>query len=131
MLAKCGQLTAAAVGLWILCVAPAWSLGGRDGLVGLTVAGLLCLVPGWLVFFAASRCSDTTKMALVALGGTGLRLVFVLIGALVVRDNFPNLGFREFVVWLLVFYLAMLLVETLLAIRMSAAGASRSRVDGV
>jgi len=60
-----------------------------------------------------------------------LRLLFVLVGAVVVRDLRPHLGFREFMIWLLVLYLATLLVETLLAVRMSASGTSRSRTSGV
>lgn len=128
---RCVQLTAAAAGLWLLLAAPAWSLAGYDGLEGLTYAALLCLVPGLIVFVAASRSADATKMALIALGGTGLRLFFVLVGALVLRDVRPNLGFREFTVWLLAYYIGMLFVETLLAVRMSASGASRSRVGGV
>lgn len=105
-------------------------MAGTKGLEGLTYAALLCLIPGWIVFFAASRCADSTRMAMVALGGTGLRLLFVLVGALVLKDSRPDLGFREFQIWLVAFYLAMLFVETLLAVRMSADGADRSRVGG-
>jgi hypothetical protein len=130
-LLRCGMLAAATVGLWILLAAPAWSLAGRSGLEGLTFAAVLCLVPGCLVFAVAARFADTpSKGALVVLGGTVVRMLFVLIGVLVLKDLRPDLGFREFVVWLLAFYLATLLVETLLAVRMSSNVARRSGVGG-
>ncbi len=51
------------------------------------------------------------------LAGMGLRLVIVLAGTLGIRAARPDLGFREFLVWLLAFYLVTLLVETLLVMK--------------
>ena len=61
------------------------------------------------------------------LGGTALRMVFVLLGMLIVQTLDPHLGFREFIVWLLVFYLCLLTVETCLVLLPSASLRSASR----
>lgn len=130
-LSRCGVLVAATVGLWVLLVAPAWSLAGRAGIEGLTCAALLCLVPGCVLFVVASRFAESpSKSAMVVLGGTVGRMLFVLLGVLVLRDLRPALGFWEFIVWLLVFYLATLLIETLLAVRTSVSRSSRSNAGG-
>jgi hypothetical protein len=129
---SCLQLAGAVAALWVLLAGPAFMTAGAAGLEGLSYAAALCLIPGWLVFLIASRYSDAgTRSAIVALGGTAMRMIFVLLGALILKDLRPHLGFHEFVVWLLAFYLAMLVVETLMAVRMSAGAARRSRMGGV
>jgi len=44
-------------------------------------------------------------------------MLFVLVGTMVVNSVRPQLGFRGFIVWLLAFYLAMLLAETLMVLK--------------
>lgn len=117
-LVRGGVLTAVTAALWALLAGPAWLLAGIDGIEGLTYAALLCLAPGWVVFLLIALYGTAgTQAAMVALGGTTLRLVFVLVGMLVVLSARPHLGFREFIVWLIVFYMATLLTETLLVVR--------------
>jgi hypothetical protein len=97
---------------------PAWWLAGADGLEGLSYAALLCLVPGVLVFCLSARYRVAEiEFMVVVLGGMFLRLVFVLGGMFAVQGLRPGLGFRAFVLWLLVFYMTALLVETLLVLR--------------
>ena len=48
--------------------------------------------------------------------GTGLRMMTVLLGALVIHQTRADLGLREFFSWLIVFYSVTLLVETLLLV---------------
>jgi hypothetical protein len=113
---RLGRLTAIAAGLWLVFALPAYWLADLDGLEGLSIAGLLCLVPGLLTLFLATLMpsgNDSNAMLTTVLGGTGLRMLFVLVGTMVVNSVRPQLGFRGFVVWLLAFYLAMLLAETL------------------
>lgn len=117
-LSSCGWLTAVALGLWALLLYPAFSLGASAGIEGLSYAALLCLAPGYLVFVLAALYSATgTPLAFVMLAGTGLRMLSVLLGIFVIQGARPDLGFREFTVWALVFYMAMLLAETTLALR--------------
>ena len=116
--ARCGLLVVAALVTWGLACVPAWWLGGRPALEGLTIAAVLCLLPGLLVFLCVSWVvSSGSQMPFVVLAGSGLRMLFVLAGMLAVQSLRPELGFREFVVWLLVFYLAMLAVETSLVLK--------------
>lgn len=112
-LRRCGLLAVFSVVLWGLLLYPAYAMGGRDGVQGLTFAAALCLIPGWLVLLIGSRFTDAgSQMPMVVLGGSALRMLFVLVGMLVVRSSREDLQFHEFVLWLLVFYLAMLAVET-------------------
>ena len=116
-MAKCGWLTAVTFAVWLLLVAPAWGLAGKNGIEGLSYAALLCLVPGWLVFLMSSRYGVAeTQGAMIVLSGTALRLVFVLCGTLFIQSVRKELQFREFIVWLLVFYMVTLLFETLLGL---------------
>ncbi len=95
-------------------------LAGRDALEGLSYAALLCLLPGWLILFLASRAAVTNPQAFVVLAGTAVRLMFVLVGVVAVQSFRPHLQFREFLVWIIAFYLATLLIETLMLVRPSA-----------
>lgn len=114
-LKRCGWLTAAGAAFWLVLAVPAYLLGGSAGLEGLSYAAVLCLVPGVIVFVIASRFaadSASPRQAYVPLLGAGLRLLFVLCGVLVATDVRPHLGMREFLVWVIAFYFAMLAVET-------------------
>jgi len=129
---RCGWLSAAAVVLWLALLGPAWFVAGREGLIGLSSAAVLCLVPGWTVFWIAAAYGVAgAEVSLVILGGTALRMVFVLLGMVVVQSVNPRLGFREFIVWLLVFYLSLLAVETCLVLLRSTSRNGQPRVGGV
>lgn len=121
-LAQSGALTCAVAGMWVLLVAPASWLAGAAGVEGLTWAAAICLVPGWIAMYLASRNPRAGPQAVAAiLGATGLRMAFVLFAVLLMRFVRPELGLREFIVWLLVFYLATLTAETLLVLRKRSA----------
>jgi hypothetical protein len=130
--ARCGWLLLATVGLCLVLAVPAWFIAGREGLIGLSAAAVLCVIPGLVVFWiAASFGVAGTEVPLVILGGTVLRMVFVLLGMVIVQTFDPRLGFREFVVWLLVFYLVLLAVETCLVLLSSASRGGQPRVGGI
>ena len=110
---RLAQFVGAVVVLWALLAGPAYFLAQRDGLEGLTYAAILCLTPGLVVMAVASRVRDTSQQAMVAiLGGMLLRLVFVLVGVMVIQSSRPYLKLREFIIWLLVFYMATMAIET-------------------
>jgi hypothetical protein len=122
LLARCLHLGAMVAVLWGLLLYPAYRIGGSDAVFGLSVSAGLCLVPGWVVFLIASRFLDAaSQMPIVVIGGSVLRLVFVLLGVLVVQGMWEGLTFTEFVVWLLLFYMATLAVETRLMLKGIAA----------
>ena len=118
-LSSCGFLTVVTVGMWLLLAAPAWFLSGAHGLEGLTFAAVLCLLPGWLVFLMASRYRVAKMQATVILMGSVFRILIVLLGSLLIRSIRTHLGFREFLVWVIVFYLVALGVETFLLVKQS------------
>ncbi|MBC8289842.1 MAG: hypothetical protein H8E37_05950 [Planctomycetes bacterium] len=88
---------------------PAWWLAGSKGLTGLAVSAALCLIPGCLAVLVRVRGGSSATVVLVSIG---LRLAFVLTGALVARLLATDYGMREFFVWLIAFYLFTLAVET-------------------
>ncbi|MFQ5730650.1 MAG: hypothetical protein ACE5KM_01720 [Planctomycetaceae bacterium] len=115
--ARCGILAAAVVALWIVLAGPAWLMAGTAALEGLSYAAVLCLLPGWVVFAIASRARESNRQATVTiLGGMGLRMLFVLGGMLGVQAMRPHLGLNQFVVWLLIYYVATVALETLMVV---------------
>jgi hypothetical protein len=130
--ARCGWLCLATLGLCVVLVGPAWYLAGREGLIGLSAAAVMCVLPGLAVFWiAASFGAAGTEVPLVILGGTLLRMAFVLLGMVIAQTLDPRLGFREFTIWLLVFYLFLLAVETCLVLLPTMSRSGQSRVGGV
>jgi hypothetical protein len=114
---RCAWLGMATAALWLVLLGPAWMIGGRDGLIGVSVAAVLCVVPGWIVFWlAAAYGAAGGQVPLVVLGGMLLRMIFVFLGMVIVQSANHRLGFREFVVWLLAFYSVLLCVETFLVL---------------
>lgn len=126
---QCGWLTASVGAVWLVLAGPVALWLGPVGLEGLSYAALLCLVPGWLVFWVTCRYRVPSIHAAVVLLGTGFRLAFVLLGLLAVRSVRPQLGFQEFQLWLIVFYLAALAVETLLVARQAPARGGGAGTD--
>ena len=116
-LRRSGVLTASSAALWLVMAGPAYWLAGATGLEGLSYAALLCLVPGCLVFFAAGWLGANNQ-AVTFLAGTGLRMLTVLIGALVIHEIRADLGLRQFFGWLVLFYSVTLVVETLLIVKL-------------
>jgi len=113
---NCGWLTLATLALWVLAVGPANMLAGVRGIQGMTIAAVLCLVPGWLVFWFVSRYGVSQTRAVALLAGTGLRLLFVLAGVLVMQ-TWQRWGMTDFLVWLGLFYFTTLAIETFLVVR--------------
>lgn len=116
-LRQSGWLLLVSVLMWLICSGPAFWLRGAIALEGLTYAGILCLLPGLVVVFVTSRYPDGDSPSTIVLLGTGLRMAFVLIGMVVIRNLRPEMGHYEFQLWLVLYYLAFLFVETLLVVK--------------
>lgn len=108
-------LVVSGIVLWGLLVSPAWLLAGVDGLVGLTISALLCVVPGCVVVVWKVFLSPTQNVLFLV--STGLRFGLIFASALLAKAVRPGFGIREFYVWLIVFYLYALAVETWLVLR--------------
>ncbi len=105
-------LTGAIVLLWLVVLWPAYQLGGRTGVEGASWAAALSLVPGWLVFAALGLYRAAAPAVAQIVLGLVLRMGVVLGGFLVLKTARDEFGTWNFTVWLLVFYLASLAVET-------------------
>ena len=123
---RCGVLTASAVALWVLLAGPAYWLSGLLGLEGLTYAALLCVVPGCLLFCVIPFFDFAQNKAFAFLAGSGLRMFVVLVATLILHEVRADLGLKEFLSWLVVFYSVTLLVETLLIVKLPEANAISS-----
>jgi hypothetical protein len=108
-LAEFGWLFGLGIGFAAVLAGPAWWLAGSKGLTGLTVSAALCLIPGCLAVLFKAWAGDGAK---VTLASSGLRLFFVMAGVLGAKIFATDYGMREFIVWLVAFYLFSLAVET-------------------
>ena len=102
----CGGLEVAFATVW----------AGAKGAEGAGYSVLLCLIPGWLTVYAGDLMKRRGLGTYVVLVGTAARMVFVLMGLLVITTLRHDLGFREFSVWLIVSYLVGLALETWLVL---------------
>lgn len=114
-----GQLLIASAGIWIAVAYPCrWIWGDPTVLVHSGVAMVLCLVPTSLTLLWAgwaNRQSPEHQLAMV-LGGTGLRMLAVLGGALAIYLLVPYFQQPTFWVWVIVFYLVTLALEIVLIV---------------
>ncbi|MSR58569.1 MAG: hypothetical protein EXS05_13100 [Planctomycetaceae bacterium] len=110
---RCLRLAYAALGVWLLALVPAFYWFGADGIGAATVSAVVCLIPGCLVFWLVAAASPPNAQVRAVVLGTGLRVASGLAGAFVMH-NVLALAPKNYVVWLTIFYLVTLLVETCL-----------------
>jgi hypothetical protein len=116
MLAQSARLLLALGGLWIVLAGPAYGVGGPPAVVGLSAAVLVCLLPGLVVLGLQSGWLGRLQDLMSLLVAMGLRLVFVLAGALLVHQAWPDIPATAFLIWLVPAYLVALAVETRMAL---------------
>jgi len=112
---------------WLLAAIPARWLGGGDlAILYSGTAAMLCLVPGVLALLWAGLSSNQPYQQLtVALGSTSIRIFFVLGLAFLLERTLPLYhGSLAFWIWVLVFYLLTLVVETTLLVAGRSSGGS-------
>ena len=111
-------LIGGALAFWLLVGLPARMLGGGDqALVFSGTAVLLCLPPMAATLFWAAWAQNKSAhdQLMMVMGGTGLRIGFVLTGALIVYFALPYFqGQVAFWIWVLVVYLAALALDVIL-----------------
>lgn len=116
-LGQCIWLLILTSAFWLVLTGPAWLLGGTHGIQGLSIAAVLCVIPGFVVLCISSRSHVGANSANMVLLSTTMRLLVVLFGVLVVQKIRPDLQFWQFLVWIIVFYLATLLLETFVVLK--------------
>jgi hypothetical protein len=109
-------LTAGMLVVGLLLAVIAYGVSGLLGLEGLAYSLILCLIPGLLTVFVGELLKHRDLSAYVVLVGGGFRILFVLLGMFAVSALRPDLGFRQFTVWLIVCYLVALALETALVL---------------
>jgi hypothetical protein len=116
---KLGLLLAGTVALWFLVFLPARFLLGDRALVESVVAAVLCLVPMMLTLLWCLRAQGGTveSQLAAAMAGTGVRLLTVLAGAVILFLNVEALGQPSFMILVVLFYVATLALEILLLVR--------------
>lgn len=122
----CGLLAAVVIVLGLLLAFPAYSIGGIAGVEGLCYAAAICLLPGWVVIALADGYGVAKFRVGSVLVGTGMRFGVILAGVLLVTWARPQLQFREFLVWVVVFYMVTLGFETAVVYRQTI---SRSKAE--
>lgn len=116
-LIQCGIFTLVAIVLWGVLLVPAYAVAGFKGLEGVTISAALCIPPGWLALLSGSLPSFTPASSFLV--GMISRMTTVLGGVLLLQNFRPDLGFKQFTVWLIVFYMLTLLIETVLVLQSS------------
>src|SRR6476661_5067584 len=89
-LANGARLTAVMLVAWALSACVGYGISGADGLLGVTIAAVLCLTPGWLVFIFQSLYGTAAPLGVVIVGSV-IRMAVVLVGALVMKAARPDL----------------------------------------
>jgi len=109
---QCGWLLLVTLAATAILALPATLVAGWAGLLGLGVSAVVCLVPGLVVVGLATSAKDPSVRIWFVLGGMIVRMFAVLVVVLVVRQLQPQLGLREFYIWVVAVYSVMLLAET-------------------
>jgi len=106
---------------WALLALVAQPMWGADSVVQSAVAAGMCLVPAAATFVWAAWAyrQSADKQFTMVLGATGVRIFVVLAGAFALYTSVPY--FRQdiapgFLVWVGIFYLFTLALETALAL---------------
>jgi hypothetical protein len=100
----------------LVLLGPAWLLGGARGAGNLSIAAALCGVPAIMTLAVVELLAGANfeKQAAAHLGGSILRMGFVLAGAAILVKVFPELvagGDLLFWGWVILFYLFTLAWE--------------------
>lgn len=102
---------------WVLVALPArWLCGGDQAVLYSGTACLICLVPGILTLVGTRLAPPQPEQQLtLVLASTTLRMFFVLgVSFLLLVLVEPYRGSVAFAIWVLVFYLFTLALETIL-----------------
>jgi hypothetical protein len=123
---RLGTLIGGALAVWAVAYFPARALGGEREVVYSLTALVLCLIPAALTLIWASRALERSpsQAMLLVVGGTGVRMTFVLGAGLILHQAVPYFQQTDFWFWILGFYLVTLSLEMLVVRRLGPAGSA-------
>jgi hypothetical protein len=111
---------AAALVVWVLAAGLAYLRGDATEVAYCSSAALLCLLPtvGTLIWAEWCQGQSPEQQLTAVLGGTGVRMFFVLGTGLLLTNTIPFFGEHQqgFWLWLLLFYLLDLALEMTLLV---------------
>jgi hypothetical protein len=115
LLKEVGRVFLTSLIIWTLLAGPAWFAASLRGLTGVSFATLLCLLPGVVVVVvkALLQLSEVSCFLLAS----GLRISFVIGGALFAKSTVDDITFLEFPLWLLLNYMFVLAVESVTTLK--------------
>jgi hypothetical protein len=116
-------LAGGTIALWALLIYPGLLLSGQVAWIHSLVALSLCLLPalgtlGWVILAGG----PSEKQLVAVLGGVGIRLVIAMGGGLLLFKRFPDTFTDIFWLWMGLFYMFILAVETALVVRYKPGG---------
>ncbi|MBS0263461.1 MAG: hypothetical protein JSS02_16085 [Planctomycetes bacterium] len=120
---RCGLLTVVCGAVWLLSLWPAYLLFGRAGIVATSTSALASLASGLLTFYVVSRIERPRMQAFGVLAGTFVRSAGALVAALGMHLGL-NLAPDNYVVWLGLFYIITLALETIVLVNGPTSGPS-------
>lgn len=99
--------------LWTLATPVGWWLSGNSGVLFTTSALLLCLVPmgATMLWVSWSQSVSPERQLTALMGGTAARMVFVIVGGIVLFRTVEVFNDPSFLFWVIFFYLATLAIE--------------------
>jgi len=115
---KIGLLLGSTILLWSLLIFPSWRLWGDAVWLQSLTAMAVCLLPALAVMIWTQRTQGAPEeQVLAVLGGTALRMFFVLGAGLLLSKTMPEIYTESFWGWVAVFYLFVLALETMLILK--------------
>jgi hypothetical protein len=125
-------LVGGSLALWVVIAYPARVLWGDSAVVLSGVAGLLCLVPtaATLVWSFKSLEGSPERQLAAVMGGTALRMVFVIAAGMVLYLSVPYFHEDRFWYWVIAFYLFTLALETSLLLKRRPAADGSAKTAG-
>jgi hypothetical protein len=116
---------------WALTAYPLRLVWGEETLLFGATAALLCLVPMivTLLWVRWAPKDQPQQQLLAVLGGTGLRMFFVLGCGLALFLVVPAFQYQRFLFLIIAYYLFTLTLEVILLVRQSAVDQAPKRFD--
>jgi hypothetical protein len=122
------QLVGGTLACWLLVVVPARWLWGDSAVLLSATAWLLCLIPSaaTLAWAQWALRGKPEQQLLAVMGGTVVRMLFVLGIGLVLYFTVPEFQYIRFWLWVIAFYFFTLTLEIVLVTRQSTQSSPRA-----
>lgn len=108
---RMAALASVAGALAVISAPIAYGMFGGSGILAVGIACVCCLLPGCVLFVLACQWTSGPAQLNLMMGGMAMRAASCLF-AVLVMDGSLRLAKENYLIWLSVFYLAMLAVET-------------------